>query len=712
MDNVIQIKKRARQQEISSQKNEEPSIIHSHLDESPSGEKDFGAKIGKTCLYLLTFLTPLFFLPFTVYPLEANKIILAAGLLIIAAFSYLASSLHRKKIVYPGSLTALSVLLLSISAALSAVFSQATSLGIYGGLNQPESLLAFIIYSLAFFLSASFLEKKDFSKLAIVLLVSLSIAMVLGWLGAWGKLSFLAVIPGGFNTAGAPSALGMLAAMALAVAVLIVDLSLAEKIKTRIALIAVGILALITLIILNNYFLWIALGSIMLIGAAYKFITQFKLTLPLTLAIIALLFILSGQLLQNSIFTPEIKLNAWPALNIVKDFFRHGSIREIILGAGPGLYNYAYALYRPLILNQTDFWFIRFNQGFSFLASLPISLGILGSLAMLLFIFSFIKDGVKSWRDEKSLIVFNAGALLVAGWLLTPASFTQSLFIFMAAGILATQRRPLKEIPLEPITYGKLITVFVLFVALSAALLTGGTMLGKKYLSAVYYGKTQQYISLDKNGGRAIEENNMDKYTDYLNKALAMDSDTDIYLRDGSQLYLLEAGKVLNTPPSKDQDPKSIQAQFNNNISSAVQFAKAATDANPLDYSNWDNIGGIYENLIGVANGADQAAEDSYKKSLALNPKSSQAELNLARVSFFSAVVARKNGAEQKVWADKISQAKNYLNDAFNLKPNYQPVSDLQNQIIGWESSASAPAATSTAVSASSTPPATPAPRR
>ena len=141
---------------ISREPAEEKPVPIDKVKEPPLN--DLWGKIAKASLYLLVFLTPLFFLPLTINPLQISKQILAVVLVLTAFICYLIRSINTRRLVYPKSLLSLAVLAVLAAVGISAVFSQAPRAGLFGDLSQPDTFLAFSVYALTFFLTAISLE--------------------------------------------------------------------------------------------------------------------------------------------------------------------------------------------------------------------------------------------------------------------------------------------------------------------------------------------------------------------------------------------------------------------------------------------------------------------------------------------------------------------------------------------------------------------------
>jgi tetratricopeptide (TPR) repeat protein len=88
----------------------------------------------------------------------------------------------------------------------------------------------------------------------------------------------------------------------------------------------------------------------------------------------------------------------------------------------------------------------------------------------------------------------------------------------------------------------------------------------------------------------------------------------------------------LKTGPKKDESPDNYNSRIQNQIASAINIALRATNVNPADSQNWTNRGLIYENLLTLVGGADQAAVNTYNESLARNPADPNTYLRIGNV--------------------------------------------------------------------------------
>lgn len=630
-------------------------------------------KIAKTCLYLLVFLVPLFFLPLTVSPLEISKQVLAAILVFIAFLCYLIRSLNERRIIYPKSFLALAVLLVWLIVGISAIFSRAPWLGVFGNFTQPDAFLAFSIYALAFFLVAIFFKKEDLPKIGLCFFAGLLPTLVFGWLQIFGKF----ILPWdfsrqtSFNSVGSTFSWGIFIVFGLTMLVTaLTNLKLPRIFSAKggkIILSLAALLILITLIILNFQLLWIGLALAMFLLAAVKFAAREEIGLPLVLIIISLFFVLINQQMPSLVVVPaEIRPNFSTTLSIIKEVLTG---KQILFGSGPATFIFDYARFRPPALNQTAFWSIRFNQGFSFLFGLPATLGIIGIVAFLFLIFSFVRQSLVFLKEKELLTVIAGISLLIIFLFIYPAFFTQFLFVFMGLGLLAIESKESLEIDFyEGNKWQRIrgLAIFLTAIILFSFVLFTFYLSSQKYVAAVYYGKGFTSLSLDQS-------------LNNFNKAVRLDPQSDQYRRAFSQALILKGGEIIQASASaSQQDLQNLRTQFQDVIALAVSNAQRAAALNSLDSLNWSNLANIYENIIPVIKDADIFAEQNYQKAIELEPQNPQAPVDLARMFVVSADQSPQKDA---AWQEKLNKAKTSLEQSIGLKSDYAPAHFLIAQI-------------------------------
>lgn len=650
-----------------------------------TGNKDRGIifeKIGKACLYLLAFLTPFFFLPLTTAPVEANKQFLALTLVLVAFFCYLIRCINARKIFYPKSFLSLGVLGFLLVAVLGSIFSQARTASIYGDFSQPDTLLSFLIYGLAFFLASVFIKKNsqglmegkfggDWEEIGFCFLGGLIIAGLFGSFQIFGKFIFPWAFAkqANFNTIGSVFGWGVFITSGLVgIIATLINFNLRKSLK--ITLWVCGLFVMLILAVLNYQLLWIGLALAMFLLIAFKFAEKSEMTLPLIILVISLFFILINQHLPVFVSTPtEVRPSFGTTLTIAKGTLT--GVKQFIFGSGPATFGYDYSRFRPVELNMTSVWSYRFTQGFSFLTTLVSSFGILGISAILFFVYCLIRQGLKSWSDKKSTIIIAIVSFLAINLFIYPAFFTQLLFVFLGLGVLAADSEKSFEMgfwsdnKLKNI-YG--IAAFIGMIILFSFGLFVFYLIGQKYIAAIYY-------------ARGVQAPTLEQSANLVGKAANMDPQSDKYLRGLSQVWLMQAGQLAQMPaPSNAADTTNLQNQYQNTVANAINAARDAIALNPVDFLNWSNLGNVYEQVIPIQQ-ADVLAEQNYNKAIDFNPKDPQGYVDLARVLVISADQSQKNKESQDVWQKKLDDAGLTLNKSIALKPDFEPAYFLIAQI-------------------------------
>ncbi|GAI09347.1 unnamed protein product, partial [marine sediment metagenome] len=79
------------------------------------------------------------------------------------------------------------------------------------------------------------------------------------------------------------------------------------------------------------------------------------------------------------------------------------SLKDLILGWGPGSFKYGWSKYKSALLNQTIFWNVRFNKGACEVLEILGERGILGTISFLsLICFSFYLGFSEFLKSKKS----------------------------------------------------------------------------------------------------------------------------------------------------------------------------------------------------------------------------------------------------------------------------------------------------------------------
>jgi hypothetical protein len=250
------------------------------------------------------------------------------------------------------------------------------------------------------------------------------------------------------NVLGSWNALGLFAGFSGLMFLFVIEFFPTSKIEKLLLEIFI-LLSILLIIVVNFQLVWILLGISSLIIFVYKASTNFqkieeeeeegsprksggKKHFPIisfVIVMISLLFFISGQFIGGivsnrlQISNPEINPSFSTTMSITK-----GVITEDpLLGIGPNKFGEAWANYKPVVINNTQFWDTSFNAGSGLLPTLVATTGGLGILAWLVFLILFLVIGVKSVFSSIKNSNWEMMAFFVLSLYLFVASFFESL---------------------------------------------------------------------------------------------------------------------------------------------------------------------------------------------------------------------------------------------------------------------------------------------
>lgn len=636
--------------------------------------KDFSVvstceKVSKISLYLLAFLLPLIFLPWTANVLEFNKQALLIVLAFVSVFAWFLKILISGKARFNLSYVHIPVGVLFLVYLVSTIFSSARY-GSFWGWPQvtSESLISLLCLALVYILIVNIFEKKEIFYLLSALIFSGALAGLYGILQIFGSF----IIPIGFtkintfNTIGSISNLGFFVAVLLPVSVMLFVIS--KKNIYRILFIASAVIFTFLLLLINFHIFW----WLMIAGSALIFAFGMQrrdvfdsrwLIVPMFLLSVGLLFAFFRFSIPGM---PQGAIDPYLRQNFTLDMSLKALQENPVIGTGPGTFVYSFLKYKTLDINQTDLWNVSFSWGSSKFLTVLSTVGVLGGLAFLALIGFFIFYGIKFLFKKKEIedngFYWNLGAGLFIGFLtLSLGYFLYSsnltldfvYFVFMGC-FVALLYRDKKEFELKPsslLTLGFTFGITIIFVFGLGLFI----MEGQRYVSAKNY--------LD--GTKLWQEGETDLALVKLEKAVNVSPSVDLYWRSLSQAYLQNIAVVANREDfSDDQKRQLVQILINN----SVNAAKESSDKNSADVANWSNRGLVYQNLVGMVSGAKDWAVSAYKEAMVLDP-TNPIYPTQAGVSVLSHISTLAEDNPER--AELFVEAEDWFNKAIELKPDY-----------------------------------------
>lgn len=635
-------------------------------------------RLGKAAIYLLVFLLPLFFLPWTSNTLDFSKQALLLSLVFVSLICWLISNLISNRFEINTNFLNIPVAVLFLTSALSVVFSVFRYGSFWGWpLSVSQSLLSLIGFIVFYFLVTNLFKKNEIVFLFLTLFLSGFIASLFGILQLFGKfvLPFDFAKTTSFNTIGTVNSLAVYNSLLL---ILLLPLSFFVKRFFKIILGIFIVVLLASLFIINFKTAWLVFLAGIIVLFAFgvvnvrKFGKSSYLTLMIFFLIIALLFSFFRFSLPGA---PAAPLEASPSQKAEWMVLKQLPLKSLFLGSGLGTFIYDWSKYKPLDLNQTVFWSARFNKGASEILDRTITSGILGVLVLLFLIFVFfrkailfliknflkkmngkIPDGI-SWFLVLGIVA--AFTALVCSLFLYPANFSIWLIFWLLIGATALMETDKKKIFIVDDSPAKALAFSFASVLILVLEIGFSIVYCQKYVAEVRYSQ----------GLVAFQAGNNVLATNYISKAINSNPQMDVYWRDLSQIHLIRLREVLNDP---DLTPEIKSSQSQALVASAVNSATQATMLNPVDVAGWNVRGFIYRNLIGILGGADDWAIKSYETAAELEPVNPYIFTEIGRIYIVKANLAiQQENSPAKEENLKLAQA--FFEKAVSLKADYAP---------------------------------------
>lgn len=613
--------------------------------------------ISKYSIYILVFLLPLFFLPWTSDILDFNKQTLLILLVSMSLFSWIVKVLVSGKFKANLNKTHIAVLILFLVYLASTVFSL-DKYGSFWGWPRvtAESLLTMIGFVIFYFLISNVFSKKEIINSVIILAISGLVAGILGVLQLFNILSF--------NTIGLVSDLGIF--LALLLPLFIVLLIFVKKLVKIVFAIAI-IITLFSLIVINYSIVWWAVlagtALILLFGILKKDVfNQRWLILPMFFLVLSLFFIILKPQFAVPQRPTEVFLKQSTGLNIVLQTIKE----RPILGSGPGTFVFDFSKYKDINFNQSSLWNTRFDEAGSKALNIFATTGILGIVAFLAMIAMVVFYGIKFVLDknkgDNDLYIITGGILTVfiaqtiVYFLYNSSLSIDFIYFFLIGafvGLLAEEEKDYVLSPSSFLTLG-VTFVFTLFLIFGLGLLI---LDSQRYIAEINYYEGQfVFNSGDFDQGIVMIEN-----------ALRTNPDSELYLTELSQAYLTKVGVLINKSELSEDEKKNVQVLINNSINAG----KIATDISPNNISNWSVSAFVYQSLIGIVPQAEDWAIASYDSAIKLDSTNPYYPTQQGIVYMKKAGLLDKDKTDEK--NQILDQAKERFEKAIQLKSDYSP---------------------------------------
>lgn len=614
-------------------------------------------------------------IPAAWFPFQLSKVAVFSAALALAALMFTLSGGMREFLRAPGVRPTLAVLLLPVVYVVSSLASLDSSVAWTGYAIEWDTVVFATLAALAFVFSSMFFRTQ---RTARMLYTSLFWAIAAAALFQIVAIMFGPSIPGGtfadrsINLVGKWNDLGILASL-LGLFVLVELQMRRPSAIMRGVSIVLGVLIVALLGFVNFSLAW----ALLLVGALVVGLMSFMRArqeegehhtepgflarvpwFAAAAAILSIVFMAWGPFFNTSLTSvfPVSSLEVRPSYQTTTKALtavREGSFSRAVIGMGPNTFGEIWLAQKPQEVNQSAFWSLDFNVGYSTLVTALGTVGFLGALAWVLpfilvvaAILRLMRLSVLSREDRALGLSLGFGSLML---LAVMAFYVPSQNIILLALVLAgaafgflwRQGRPAleDEAPSRVLQMAALALALVLVV--TSVLIAGKT--AQRALAETYVGRA----------AAALQEGNVDKAVELA----AAGADTE---ETGDTLRMqINAGgsKLSQLAQVTDGDQAELQQQFENSLQTVVVAGQKAVALNMADYRPFFLMGQVYDLLsrLNVTGAYDQASS-TYNAAMVRNPNNPAITLAMARLAASGGDAAATEG---------------YLRASLTQKPNY-----------------------------------------
>ena len=389
--------------------------------------------------------------------------------------------------------------------------------------------------------------------------------------------------------------------------------------------------------------------------------------LPLVSLILSVIatggIIFSFMKVKDLLILPPFNLSWYAAVETLKQPL------TALFGVGVDNYSAMFTKVKDAGYNASSLWQIgSFNTSRSTLLHVFTEMGLLGLLSFALLLYQLVKHGLaaKKHHENKYALLPIVYIILVAAFM--PPSITL-LFLVFALVIEADVHEA--ENNAFTLDTGKVLPLYVgVLVIMLAFIGISGYAVGRSYAAEVYFKK-----SVD-----AFTGNNVKVVYDNMRQAVVTNPYIERFRTNFSQTNLLIANNVASkaTPATEGEKKPELSEADRQTISQAIQAAieeaKATVTLNPQKAVNWENLASIYRNIINVAQGADSWTVSAYQRAIILDPQNPTYRVSLGGVMF-----TFKNYDEAvKLFEQAIAIKPDWANSYYNLAWSSYQKADYQ----------------------------------
>lgn len=661
-------------------------------------------------LITIIILIPLFFWNQTSEFFETPKLLVLAFLVGLMLILWAIRCVISGKVTFTRTPLDLPLFLFIVVLVISTFFTESKAIAIFGSIPKINGgLLTFVVYILLYFVVVSNIKQINTVKQIINILLGVGILLSILSLLSYAGIKILPLnFIDGLNFTPTGSSFSTTAILALLLPFPLISL-LSGKSKDIVMLGSSDNLSLIYQKIIFSLILALFAVTIVLTGTTAVYIAAvaatilvlistpsisiqkniFFLAIPVILAVVILFASYAPMggsrnffYTQAKNFPREIQLPFQISWKVSVSTFRDNPF----WGTGPATYLFDFTTYKPIEVNATKFWNIRFDQSFNEYLQVLATLGTLGLIALLLLTVVFLSSAIKSLSSSQgslslslavaciiffvllflhsaTLILWVLGMILLAFFMIVNKHLTQQIHF----GIANPSNNKVNEDG-EIFLHFDILPIIVFLVVL-AFVGVGYYFIGYRFALADYHHRQALNAASLGQGLNAYNS---------LVTAEQINPDNDLYRADLAQTNFALANMIATSKgPTEaspagsltDEDKKNIQQL----LSQAITEGRNATILSPKNPANWEILGSIYRQISGVAQNALSFSLDSYGKAIQNDPLNPVLRLTVGGI-YYS---AKNYDMAIRFFSDAVNLKPDYANAYFNLAVAYKDKGDL-----------------------------------
>jgi O-antigen ligase len=359
-------------------------------------------------------LTPLIFSNLTTEFFETPKLILLVVSVLVLLTLWAVSWVIEGKVVITRTPLDLPLLLVFAIVLLSTFFSSTWQVAVFGNLPSVHgSAFSWVAYILFYFIVTSNLKSLFQIKILIYALLAstvlTSLISIVSFFGVYLPFSFAQIQS--FNPAGSSFSANFLSVLLLPV--LLSSILKPNRVIPQIVALVLTVIFAIALALTGSKAIWFGVIFVLLVTILASKRQQLLKALPLlvlpvaiALVLVVLTIVPIGKMNplynQKQSFPTEIQLSWANSWKVAASAFAD----KPFLGTGPETFLFNYTQYKPIEMNQSKYWTLRFDTAFNEFFHFLGTMGGLGLMALLFLVVMVINFARKGCEDRKVCFLF------------------------------------------------------------------------------------------------------------------------------------------------------------------------------------------------------------------------------------------------------------------------------------------------------------------